>query len=137
MVLPFQTQEVAREDVHEAQLPAVLIDVEVRHYPHDPTPGVQDSLLADFVVRWSGMLMQLQPDQGHRPPFLTEPSGPRAPLLSPSWLDGSRPALFTQVPRSRRILGSSDAGSCTYLAQNTPARRTLRHYVADIRPQHV
>jgi hypothetical protein len=30
-VLSFQTQEVARKDVHEAQLPTVLVDLEVRH----------------------------------------------------------------------------------------------------------
>jgi hypothetical protein len=51
MVLPFQTQEVARKDVHEAQLPAVLIDVEVRHCPHDTSSGVKDALLAHFVLR--------------------------------------------------------------------------------------
>src|SRR3712207_6482492 len=71
MVLPFQAQEVAREDVQEAQLPAVLIDVEVRHHPHDTTSCVKDALLADFVAWWSGMLMQLQPDQGHGYSFLT------------------------------------------------------------------
>src|SRR5829696_2702394 len=71
MVLPFQAQEVARDDVHEAQLPAVLIDVEVRHRPHDTTPRVQDPLLAHFVLRWSGMLVPLQPDQGHRSSLLT------------------------------------------------------------------
>jgi hypothetical protein len=31
MVLSSQAQEVARDDVHEAQLSAILIDVEVRH----------------------------------------------------------------------------------------------------------
>src|SRR5215203_390202 len=38
MVLPFQTQEVARTDVQEAKLPTVLIDVEVRHCPTTVPP---------------------------------------------------------------------------------------------------
>ena len=50
MVLAFQTQEVTRTDVQEAQLPTALIDLEVRHCPHDSASGVKDALLAHFVL---------------------------------------------------------------------------------------
>src|SRR5215213_7176696 len=76
MVLPFQAHEVACHDVHEAQLPAVLIDVEVRHRPHDSASGVKDALLAHFVLGWSGMLVMFQPDQSHGFSF---PSGACVP----------------------------------------------------------
>src|SRR5215210_3107789 len=77
MVLSFQTQEVARNDVQEAMLPTFLIDVEVCHCPHDSASGVKDALLAHFVLGCSGMLMQLQPDQSHGFSF---PCGAYEPL---------------------------------------------------------
>ena len=76
MVLSFQAQELAREDVQEAQLPAVLIDVEVRHRPYERIPRVKDALLAHFVLWWSGMLVPLQPDQSHGSSFPSGACGP-------------------------------------------------------------
>src|SRR5215213_5995139 len=83
MVLSFQTQELAREDVQEAQLPAVLIDVEVRHRPYERIPRVKDALLAHFVLWWSGMHVPLQPDQSHGSSFPNGGARALAPPLSP------------------------------------------------------
>src|SRR5215203_2839224 len=116
MVLPFQAHEVACHDVHEAQLPAVLIDVEVRHRPHDSASGVKDALLAHFVLGWSGMLVMFQPDQSHGFSF---PSGACVPEhlyyhhlgttvlegpYSPECMEGSGTSALRSSPKFVRML---------------------------------
>jgi hypothetical protein len=64
MMLLSQAQEPACDDVYEAQVP-VVIDVKVRHLTDVSNPGVKDTLLAQFVVRGTRMLMALQPNKVH------------------------------------------------------------------------
>src|SRR5687768_4307841 len=82
MVLSFQAQELAREDVHEAQLPAVRIDVEVRHRAYESIPRVKHALPAHFVLWWRGMFVPLQPDQGHGSSFPTGACGPSISIIT-------------------------------------------------------
>src|SRR5918994_1333822 len=64
IVLLSKAEEPARDDIHEPQV-HIVIDVEVRHLTDVSTPGVEDSFLAEFLVRGAWMLVVLQPDQVH------------------------------------------------------------------------
>ena len=55
-MLGSEAEEPTRSHVHEAQLP-ILIDVEVLYLTDEAAPGIQDPLLAQFVVRRLGVLV--------------------------------------------------------------------------------
>src|SRR5215208_2916206 len=82
MVLSFQTQEVARNDIQEAKLPTALIDVEVRHCPHDSASGVKDALLAHFVLGEAGCSCSSSLIRAMASPFLLQPTDPSTSIIT-------------------------------------------------------
>src|SRR5215213_11137807 len=64
-MLPTQPHEPSRDDVHEAQPPAVLLDVEVLHVTYVHRPGVEDVRHSNLSVRRGGMLVPGQPNEVH------------------------------------------------------------------------
>src|SRR5215213_2775540 len=82
MVLPFQTQEVARTDVQEAKLPTVLIDVEVRHCPTTLPP--ESRTLFWRISCWgeAGCSCSSSLIRAMGPPFLVEPADPSTSIIT-------------------------------------------------------
>ena len=66
MLFP-EAQKPARDDIHKVQVP-VVIDVEVLQLTDVAVLGVEDALLAEFVVRRARMLVVRQPGE-ERTPF--------------------------------------------------------------------
>src|SRR3712207_2082769 len=97
-MLPTQPQEPARDDVHEAQPPAVLLDVEVLHLTDVPRPGVEDALLSELLVRRGGVLVPGKPNEVHEgllprllalTTFITNSPGFQAPNVTFSLRSGT------------------------------------------------
>src|SRR5215217_6003013 len=109
MVLPFQTQEVARTDVQEAKLPTVLIDVEVRHCPTTVPP--ESRTLFWRISCWgeAGCSCSSSLIRAMGPPFLLEPTDPSPSIITSSGLNGSGRTRLTRV-RGREILRSWTSG---------------------------
>src|SRR5215204_5136356 len=82
MVLPFQTQEVARTDVQEAKLPTVLIDVEVRHCPTTVPP--ESRTLFWRISCWgeAGCSCSSSLIRAMGSPFLLEPTDPCTSIIT-------------------------------------------------------
>src|SRR5215208_5671827 len=82
MVLPFQTQEVARTDVQEAKLPTVLIDVEVRHCPTTVPP--ESRTLFWRISCWgeAGCSCNSSLNRAKGSPFLLEPADPSTSIMT-------------------------------------------------------
>src|SRR5215218_3930296 len=113
MVLSFQAQELAREDVQEAQLPAVLIDVEVRHRPYERIPESSTRFWRISCCGGAGSSCHSRLIRAMGPPFLVEPAGPSTSIITSSRLNYSGRALFTGV-RRREILRSSSREVATW-----------------------
>jgi hypothetical protein len=64
VMLLSEAQEPARGDIHELQV-HVVVDVEVLHLTDVANPGVEDALLAKFVVRGTRVLVVRQPGEVH------------------------------------------------------------------------
>jgi hypothetical protein len=64
VVLLPKAQEPAYFDIHELQV-TVFVYVEVIHLADRTNSGVEDRLLAEFVVRGARMLVMLQPGEVH------------------------------------------------------------------------
>src|SRR5215213_6008856 len=99
MVLSFQAQELAREDVQEAQLPAVLIDVEVRHRAYERIPESSTRFWRISCCGGAGCSCHSSLIRAMGPPFLLEPAGPSTSIITSSRLNDSGRALFTGVRR--------------------------------------
>jgi hypothetical protein len=55
VLLP-EAQKPARDDIHELKVP-VVVYVEVVYLTDGPAPGVEDLLLAEFLVRGTRVLV--------------------------------------------------------------------------------